>query len=151
VAVHFGEVVYEVYADEPLPAPARGLVLVMRQKQIEDGRICDHGHGLGTVTWRMIRRRAREIAVINGRDEQTSDSDFAQARRELLGEERLDPLPTMGEYLSEAQRWNPFPGTAGHKVSPLSALDEQTLAEKLVEEGMAEAEHSRQLAASRIR
>jgi len=122
----------------------------MKHKQIEEGRICDHGGGLGTATWEMVRRRAREIAQINGRNEhQILDSDFEQAHRELLGQERLSPVPTTGETLSERQRWDPVPGSAGHRAPTLLPPDEQEMVENLVEEGMAEAEFDRQLAASR--
>jgi hypothetical protein len=123
----------------------------MKQKQLEEGRISDHGGGLGTVDRSMIRRRAREIAVINGRGpNQILDSDIEQARRELQGKERLNPLPTVAENLPESKRWDPVPGTAGHKAPRLDAPDEQTFAELLVEEGMADAEHDQQVRAARM-
>jgi len=122
----------------------------MKKDQIEEGRFSDHGHGLGTVTWKMIRERARDVAVTNGRDEHhVLDSDFEQARRELQGEERLNPLPTSAERLTESARWDPVPGSLGRKANTLSAPDEQTFAEKLVEEGLADAEQDQQIAAAR--
>jgi hypothetical protein len=122
----------------------------MKQRQLEEGRFSDHGGGLGTVDRSMIRHRAREIAVINGRGpNQILDSDVEQARRELEGRERLNPLATAAENLPESKRWDPVPGTAGHKAPTLDAPDEQTFAERLVEEGMADAEHDQQVKAAR--
>ena len=122
----------------------------MKQNQIKEGRFSDHGQGLGTVTREMIRHRAREIAVINGRKEkQVLDADVEQARRELQGQERLNPLPTAAENLPESKRWDPVPGTMGRKAQALPVPDEQTFAEKLVEEGIADAEHDQQVEATR--
>ena len=64
----------------------------MKQNKIEEGRFSQKARGLGTVTEEMVRKRARELALISGRDEkQMLDSDLAQARRELTGEQRLTP------------------------------------------------------------
>ena len=122
----------------------------MKKDQIEEGRFSDHGHGLGTVTWNMIRKRARAIALTNGREaNHVLDSDFEQARRELQGEERLNPLPTSADRLAESDRWDPVPGSRGRRAYTQSAPDEQTFAEKLVEEGLADAEQEQQIAAAR--
>jgi hypothetical protein len=122
----------------------------MKQDQIEEGRFSKSGEGLGTVTKRMLRKRAAEIAVINGRDSKhVLDSDIEQARRELQGEERLYPLSTAEEKLPESKRWEPVPGTPGRKRQIVSAADEQTYEEKLVEEGVADAEHDQQVASAR--
>src|SRR5256885_16089352 len=64
--------------------------------KIEQGRFSERGHGLGTVTKEMVRQRARELAVINGRDEKNIlDSDWEQARRELTVKERLRAPPSI--------------------------------------------------------
>src|SRR6185436_11239848 len=124
----------------------------MKQNQTEQGRFSEHGTGLGTVTEEMVRERAREIAVINGRDAQhVLDLDLIQARRELQGAERLNPLPTPEEKLPESERWDPVPGSPGYKAEALAPADEQTFAEQLVEEGVADAEHDQQMAARRSR
>ena len=127
-----------------------GLGFIMKQKQIEQGRISEHGRGVGTATLETMRNRAREIAVINGRASHVLDSDYEQAQRELLGEEEaLKRLPTLGENLREDQRWDLTPGSSGYKMRTLDAPDEQTVVERLIEEGMAEAEHDRHLTALR--
>jgi len=58
----------------------------MKQNRIEEGRFTEQGHGLGTVTKEMVDKRARELALINGRT-QVLDSDFREAKRELTREE----------------------------------------------------------------
>jgi hypothetical protein len=123
----------------------------MKQRSIEQGRLSQRGHGLGTVTEEMVRQRARELAVINGRDENNVlDSDFKQARRELTGEEHLEPKPTAAELIPEEERWDPVPGTAGGPGAPtVPAPDEQTVAEELVEEGVEDAEHDQMLRATK--
>jgi hypothetical protein len=122
----------------------------MKQDRIDEGRFSNQGQGLGTVTREMVRRRAGEIAVINGRDEQhLLDSDFAQAHRELTGEERLIPSPTAAEQEPESARWDPNPGSTGKTAETIAASDEQTFAEKLVEEGVEDAEHDQAIQATR--
>src|SRR6185436_7676757 len=95
---HFAALDYGVFRTEfirqrcygrcspPLPATCPALVCLMKQDDIEAGKISRHAQGLGTVTWDMVRARAREIAIINGRTPRTVlPSDFEQARRELTG------------------------------------------------------------------
>ena len=122
----------------------------MKQNPIEEGRISSRGEGLGTVTEEMVRQRAGEIAVINGRSKHNVlDIDLEQARRELQGEEGLNPAPTAAENLTEDQRWGVDGTNSGHKVPAIPASDEQTVTEKLVEEGIADAEHDQQVEATR--
>ena len=118
----------------------------MKHDPNEEGRFSDHGRGLGTVTPSVVYQRAREIAVINGRGKhQILDSDIAEARRELLGEERLTPTPTAAESLPESKRWDPVGGSVGRKAPTVRAADEQTFAETLLEEGLADAEQDQAL------
>jgi hypothetical protein len=122
----------------------------MKQDGIEEGRFTENAHGLGTVTEGMVRRRAREIALVNGRSEsQALDSDLEEARRELTGEERVVPMSPATEELTEAARWNPVPGSSGTKAPVLAAPDEQMFAEELVEEGVEDAELDQSVQATR--
>ena len=122
----------------------------MKEKnQIEEGRFSDHGRGLGTVTEAMVRHRAQELALINGHPNQVLDSDLKEARRELTGEERVNPEPTAAEQLTEDQRWEPVPESVGHKAPTVPAPDEQTFAEELVEEGVEDAEQDQMVKATR--
>lgn len=124
----------------------------MKERHIEDGKISQHGRGLGTVTEAMVMKRARELAVINGRSrKQVLDSDMEQARRELTGEEPLAPEASAAEQVPEEGRWQSVPESVGRKEPALAADDEQTFSEKLVEEGAEEAEHEQMLQATRER
>ncbi len=112
----------------------------MKENRVEEGRFTEQGHGLATVTREMVLKRARELALINGR-ELIRESDFAQAKRELTREEHLTPEPDRMENLAEDQRWEPIPESVGQEAPKVPAPDEQTFAEKLVEEGVEDAEH----------
>src|SRR5215831_9007329 len=120
----------------------------MKRNRTEPGRLSQRGKGIGTVTKGMVRNRAREIALINGRDtHHVLDSDVEQARRELSGEETLDPIPSAEERLPVSERWDPVPGSPGHKAPTVPPPDEQTADEELVDEGVADAEHEQELEA----
>jgi len=119
----------------------------MKRNQIEDGRISQHTKGLGTVTQEMVMARAREIALINGRSSHhLSPADVAQAKKELTG---VDNDETAEERLPTSERWDPNHGSEGHEGPMVPAHDEQTDAEKLVEEGVAEAEHDQMVEGTR--
>jgi hypothetical protein len=110
--------------------------------------------GIGTVTRKMVRERATELAVINGRSEQdVSKSDWEQAKRELTGEPDADPKEAILESAPESERWDPLPGSAGHIV-PVTSIDGEdddgrSMSESLVEEGVQEAEHDQMLQAAK--
>jgi hypothetical protein len=111
------------------------------EERSNDGRFTQHGHGLGTVTEEMVRQRAAELALVNGRPPgQIRDSDLDQARRELTGRETVVPTPTQAEELTEDERWDPVGESEGGKVPVVPAPDEETFAEELVEEGAEDAE-----------
>jgi len=122
----------------------------MKQNPIEEGMFSDRGKGIGTVTREMVMARAREIAVINGRSEHNVlDSDVVEARRELRGEDELNPTPTRLESIPEDKRWEEVAASEGEQASTVPAPDEQTFAEKLVDEGVADAEHDQEIQATR--
>ena len=56
----------------------------MKKANVIHGRIEEHGEGLGTSDEDLVRKRAREIAVTNGRRaEEVDQRDLDQARQEL--------------------------------------------------------------------
>jgi hypothetical protein len=120
----------------------------MKENRVEEGRFTEQGHGLGTVTREMVLKRARDLALINGR-EQVLESDFAQAKRELTKEEHLTPDPGRLENVPEDERWQPVPESMGKEAPTVPAPDEQTFAERLVEEGVEDAEHDQMTKAAR--
>jgi hypothetical protein len=102
--------------------------------------------GIGTVTKKMVRERAVELAAIDGRTAQeASKSDWEQAKRELTGGSDMDPNEAVLEAAPESERWDPLPGSTGHIVPVTSTDDEddegRSASERLVEEGVLEAEH----------
>jgi hypothetical protein len=121
----------------------------MKEHSIEEGRFTEGGHGLGTVTEEMVRHRALELALINGRPNHMLDSDLDQARRELQGEQRLNPESTAAERVPEEERWEVVPENSGTQAPTVLAPDEQTFAEKLVEEGVEDAEQDQMVRAAR--
>ena len=134
----------------PISEAQRDVKQVMKQNQIEEGRLSDRGKGLGTVTQEMVLKRAREIAVINGRSQNNVlDSDLDQAQRELEGEDEINPPLSAEERVPEDKRWDPVPGSEGQQAPTVPAPDEQTDAEKLYDEGVADAEHDQEIQATR--
>ncbi len=110
--------------------------------------------GLGTVTRKMVRERAVELAMINGRAApEASKSDWEQAKRELTGELEQDPKEAALDSAPESERWDPVAGSTGHKVPAAPSADEDEEGrsdnERLVDEGLAEAEHDQRNQASR--
>lgn len=102
--------------------------------------------GIGTVTREMVRERAVELAVINGRTPQeTSKADWEQAKSELTGDSDAGSKDAILEAAPESERWDPVPGSTGNKapVAPSDDEDDEGRSdnERLVDEGMAGAEH----------
>lgn len=105
----------------------------------------ENSAGLGTVTRKMVRKRAVELAVINGRSAQeVSKSDCEQAKRELTGDSDPAPNEAALESAPESERWDPVSGSPGHKVPVAPSADEDDEGrsdnERLVDEGIAGAE-----------
>ena len=114
----------------------------------------ENSAGVGTVTHKMVRERAVELAVINGRSAQeVSKSDWEQAKRELTGDSDPDPNEAVLESAPESERWDPVPGSTGQKVPAAPSADEDDEGrsdnERLVDEGMAGAEHDQTRQAAR--
>ncbi len=112
------------------------------------GKISDGAEGLGTVTPEMVEERARELAKADGRTE-PNEKDLFEARQELVpsGEEPVAPElddPSV-ENITE---WNSAPEEAGTQAPTLRPYDDQNIAEQLVEEGVAEADHDQRVTAA---
>jgi len=118
----------------------------MKANPLKDGNLTENSAGLGTVTQAMLRKRAIELAVINGRTAQeVSKSDWEEAKLELTGNSAPDANEAALESAPESERWDPLPGSGGHKVPVAGSEDEdedgRSDNERLVEEGIAAAEH----------
>jgi hypothetical protein len=125
----------------------------MKKNPTKQGALTENSAGLGTVTRKMVRERAVELAVINGRSaSDVSKTDWEQAKRELTGEPDADPKTAMLESVPESERWDPVPGSTGRKVPVAPSADEDDEGrsdnERLVEEGLEEAEQDQMRQAS---
>jgi hypothetical protein len=125
----------------------------MKTNPLKDGVITENSAGIGTVTRKMVRERAVELAVINGRAARdVSKTDREQARRELTGEPDTDPKEDMLDSAPESERWDPVPGSTGHKVPVAPSADEDEEGrsdnERLMDEGIAGAEEDQMKQAS---
>lgn len=126
----------------------------MTRNPLKDGNISENSLGLGTVTGKMVRGRAEELAIIHGDWlPKASKSDLEDARQQLTGVEDASLQEAGLESASESERWDPVPGSTGHKasVAPSDDEDEEGRSdnERLVEEGVAGAEHDHSVQASR--
>ena len=118
----------------------------MNTNPLKEGALTENSAGIGTVTRKMVRQRAVELAVINGRSAQeVSTSDWEQAQLELTGNSDKGSNEATLETAPESERWDPVPGSTGGKVPVAAGEDEDAEGrsdnERLVDEGMAGAEH----------
>ncbi len=126
----------------------------MKTNPLKDGVISENSTAVGTVTRKMVRTRAAELAIIDGHlSHDATASHFAQARRELTGVPDVDPKDAIIESAPESERWDPVPGSTGGKVrvAPSEDEDEEGRSdnERLVESGVAEAEIEQSFQASK--
>ena len=126
----------------------------MRKNPLNKGIIMENADGIGTVTPAMVEARARELARINGRDSSgPTKADYQQAKRELTGEEEIDPQEENVESVPESEGWDPVPGSTGRQAADSLGEDEdaegRSESAQMFEEGVNEAEHDQMRQASR--
>jgi hypothetical protein len=118
----------------------------MKTNPLKQGLLTENSAGIGTVTRKMVRTRAVELAVIGGRSPgDVSKFDWEQAKRELTGGPEIDRKEALIESALESDRWNLVPGSASRKARVGSGADEDDEGrsdnERLVEGGIEDAEH----------
>ena len=118
--------------------------LYMKPNPLKAGQLTENSEGIGTVTRKMVRERAVELAAIDGRTAQeASKSDWDEARRELTGAEADQKLLAL-ESAPESERWDPVPGSTGRQAPVNASEDEdeegQSDNTNLTNEGIAGAE-----------
>ena len=129
-------------------------MLIMKTEPSQKAALIIKSTGIGTVTRKMVRERATELALISGRSaKDVSATDWEQAKRELTGESDIDPKEALLEAAPESERWDPLPGSTGHIV-PVTSIDGEdddgrSMGEKMIDEGVQEAEHDQMLQAAR--
>jgi hypothetical protein len=126
----------------------------MKTNPLKRGALTENSAGIGTVTQAMVQSRATELAVIDGRlPGDATMSDFVQAKLELTGEPDEFSKEAVLESAPESERWDPLPGSTGHKAPMTASEDEDDEGrsdnERLVEEGIAGAEHDQMLQATK--
>ena len=106
------------------------------------GKILRGSEGIGTVTPQMVEERAREIARSDGRA-QPNDLDRTRAREELTGAtSRSEKTPTKEE---PGRDWEMPLVSTGEKAPTVRPEDDENIPEKLVQEGVEEADHDQRL------
>ena len=121
---------------------------------INQGLLSENCVEIGPVNRAMVRARAVELALINGRaTQEVSKADWEQAKLELTGESDADQQETLQAAIPETQGWDPVPGSTGRQVPETACDDEddegRSSSEQRVDEGVAEAEHDQTLQAAR--
>jgi hypothetical protein len=117
------------------------------------GRILRHGHQADQVTAEAVERRARELAQIDGRSpDLIDDEDLRRSRAELSGDTLPPSTLTDAESNAGLSRdpSEPF-SDSGTQIPNLNESEDQQITERLVLEGVEEAQHEQMLAASRLR
>jgi hypothetical protein len=113
------------------------------------GKILQHEHGLGLAAPTDVYRRARELARIEGR-RRASPTDLRRAAAELRG---AGVAPTLDEdevgRAGLSRDPSEPPSLYGRQVPDQPPEDEQSAPERLVAEGVSEADHDQMLAARR--
>jgi hypothetical protein len=125
----------------------------MKKNPLNKGIIMENADGIGTVTPAMVEARARELALINGRDSsKPTKADYQQAKRELTGEEEIDLQEENLESVPESEDWDPVPGSTGRQAADSPGEDEdaegRSEAAQMYEEGISEADHDQMLRAA---
>ncbi len=110
-------------------------------------KILVHSEGVGAPHLQLVRKRAAELARIDGRSEY-SEADWRQAKIELHGSQMPDGSQSdemaMTSMVSEGDM---IAANVGHHVGRMPMEDDGNVVEELYAEGMEEAVHERMLAA----
>ena len=106
------------------------------------GRILRGTKGIGTVSPEMIEQRAREIARSDGRTE-ANDLDRASAREDLIGATSISEKEATTK--EPGRDWGMPLVSSGEKAHTVAPEDEDNIPEKLIQEGVEEADHDQRL------
>lgn len=120
----------------------------MSKMRPHPAKILSHSEGLGTPDAEMVRRRAAEIALINGRKEFT-DEDYRLAKIEMHGH---GPNGHLSDEWAAEMMYSEADMLAvdvGRHTEKLGMEDDGNVIEELIEEGLNEALHEQMLFARR--
>ena len=120
----------------------------MNEAQPTIGKILRGTEGIGRVTPQMVEERAREIARSDGRS-QPNDRDRTRAREEMTGRiSDSEKLPTREE---PGRDWQMPLVSTGERAPTMRPEDDENIPERLVQEGIEEADHDQRLNSERNR
>ncbi len=111
-------------------------------------KIIQHSEGLGAPDAETVRKRAQELAIINGR-EQYNEDDWRDAKRELHGGHELNDTNGEFDIAALVSEHDMITTSIGHHTENLVPEDSTNVAEELIAEGMDEAVHEQMLASRR--
>jgi len=109
----------------------------MNEQEPSKGKILRGTGGIGNITPEMIDERAREIARADGR-ESANDLDRSRAREDFIGSTSAPEKDTSEEPVDD---WYTPRGSSGKKTSTVRPEDEENVPDKLIREGVEEADH----------
>jgi len=114
------------------------------------GKILQHSNGLGAPDPAAVRRRAEEIAEIDGR-ERPNQQDWDAAKRELHGGHGYIHENSNGgeDMVYSVREGDVVAGSLGHHIENLSLEGTENVGEELIAEGMDEAVHEQMLESRR--
>jgi hypothetical protein len=115
----------------------------MDEKPVLPTRLKAGSPGLGEPSATEVERRAAELARSDGRSA-FNDADLARAAAELTGD---NPATGEAEAVDQVTPWDSPAGQAGRQIKPVPLEDETHTAERLIQEGIAEADHDTRVAA----
>jgi hypothetical protein len=121
----------------------------MKPRKPLSAKIIEHSHGLGAPTADSVRKRAVELAHIEGRKE-ASEEDWKRAKQELHGGHTGAVEAEEAEMIASSSARDMLVGGLGHHTENLIPEGTDSLGEELVSEGLDEAEHEQMLEASRL-
>lgn len=123
----------------------------MKHYTPQSGRILRHGKSVSEITDEAISARARELALIDGRStDEVTDEDYENSYAELRGERipdtTLDDAIASGGLTRDPSEPVSITGT---QAPEQNEPEDQEVMERLVLEGVEEAQHDQMLAARR--
>ncbi len=109
-------------------------------------KIIQHSEGMGLPAAADVRKRAEELARIDGRSEY-NDGDWHDAKRELHGGHESNSNNGHAEISVLVSEHDMTQSDIGHHVENMLPEDNENMVEELIAEGMDEATHEQMLAA----
>ena len=103
---------------------------------------------LGEASGTDVKRRAEELAKIDGREFFT-DADLVQAAEELGGSAGDPPAPeAVPPAIEILTAWDDPIDQEGHRAERALPEDESSIGERLIRDGIDEADHDRRVSAA---